>query len=48
MKIFYFITLWLMISACVYFVMCGEDKAALGVGFLIVAWFLFLSMFDFD
>ena len=46
MKIFYFITLWLMISACVYFVMCGEDDGALGVGFLIVVWFLFLTLLN--
>lgn len=46
MKIFYFITLWLMISVCVYFVMCEEDNAALGIGFLIVAWFLFPTLLD--
>lgn len=45
-KKFYFVTFWLMISAYVYFVMCEEDYAALWIGFLIVVWFLFLTLLD--
>lgn len=46
MKIFYFVTLWVLIASCVALVMMGEHDAALAIGFVLAYWCYLFTMLN--